>query len=70
MLRHTRRSEIYWYCLHCKQEMPNLIDKVKNQRILNSFREHSCQVPLKTTYKSLETHLHKETTVMSLLGIA
>lgn len=24
MLRHIRHQEIYWYCLYCRQEMPNL----------------------------------------------
>jgi hypothetical protein len=23
LLRHIRPSGIYWYCLHCHQEMPN-----------------------------------------------
>ncbi len=70
MLRHSRHSQIYWYCLHCKQEMPNLTDQLKKRTILNSFREHSCQVPIKTAYNSLETHFHEEKTVMNLLGIA
>ncbi len=70
MLRHSRNSQIYWYCLHCKQEMPNLIDRLKKRTILNSFREHSCKVQIETAYKSVETHLHEEKTVMNLLGIA
>lgn len=24
LLRHVRHSSIYWYCSHCRQEMPNL----------------------------------------------
>ncbi|MFB2975035.1 hypothetical protein [Microseira sp. BLCC-F43] len=24
MLRHARPQQIYWYCNHCRQEMPNL----------------------------------------------
>ncbi len=24
LLRHSRRSGIYWFCSHCHQEMPNL----------------------------------------------
>lgn len=24
LLRHARHGEIYWYCSHCHQEMPNL----------------------------------------------
>ena len=36
----------------------------------NSFREHSCQVQIKTTDISVETDLHEEKTVMNLLGIA
>ncbi|WP_202224016.1 hypothetical protein [Okeania sp. KiyG1] len=70
MLRHSRNSQIYWYCLECKQEMPNLVDKLKKQIILNSFREHSCQAAIKNTYRTVETHLHEEKTVMNLLGIA
>jgi len=55
MLRHTRNSQIYWYCLHCKQEMPDLIDRIKKRTILNS---------------SIKTHLHQEKTVMNLLDVA
>lgn len=69
MLRHSRHSQIYWYCLHCKQEMPNLIDKLKKRIILNSFSEHSCQVSVKALYGSLETHLQGEKTVLNLLGV-
>ena len=70
MLRHSRNSQIYWYCPHCRQEMPNLVDKLKKQIILNSFSEHSCQVAIKTAYRNVETHLQEEKTVMNLLGIA
>ncbi len=24
MLRHARPQQIYWYCNHCRQEMPHL----------------------------------------------
>ncbi|GEM_PF-2049773 len=24
MLRHARHGQIYWFCAHCHQEMPNL----------------------------------------------
>ncbi len=37
MLRHSRNSQIYWYCLDCKQEMPNLIDRLKQRTILTSL---------------------------------
>ncbi|MEL7036844.1 MAG: hypothetical protein AAFO04_14655 [Cyanobacteria bacterium J06592_8] len=23
LLRHIRHSEVYWYCPHCREEMPN-----------------------------------------------
>ncbi len=36
MLRHSRNSQIYWYCLHCKREMPNLIDRLKKRTISTS----------------------------------
>lgn len=70
MLRHSRNSQIYWYCLHCKQEMPNLIDRLKKRTILNSFHEHSCQVPITTIDRSIKMHFHQEKTVINLLGIA
>lgn len=70
MLRHSRHSQIYWYCLHCKQEMPNLTDKVQKRINLNSLREHYCEISTKTAYGSLEIHLQEKTTVMNLLGIA
>jgi hypothetical protein len=24
LLRHTRRQGLYWFCMHCRQEMPFL----------------------------------------------
>ncbi|WP_416676289.1 hypothetical protein [Egbenema bharatensis] len=24
LLRHARHGQVYWFCLHCRQEMPNL----------------------------------------------
>lgn len=34
LLRHVRHNSIYWYCSHCRQEMPNLESirgKARNQ---------------------------------------
>jgi len=25
LLRHARHGQVYWFCLHCRQEMPNLV---------------------------------------------
>ncbi|MGK7948982.1 MAG: hypothetical protein AB4368_09310 [Xenococcaceae cyanobacterium] len=29
LLRHWNNNSKYWFCLHCRQEMPNLEAKVK-----------------------------------------
>ena len=30
LLRHIRSNEIYWFCSHCHQEMPNFSDFLSN----------------------------------------
>ena len=32
LLRHARHGQVYWFCLHCRQEMPNLILTVTSDR--------------------------------------
>jgi hypothetical protein len=55
LLRHVRHSQIYWYCPHCKQEMPNLGDWINNQafshRIKNSS-DHASKPVFSTSIKS------------------
>ncbi|NJO40194.1 MAG: hypothetical protein HC769_12595 [Cyanobacteria bacterium CRU_2_1] len=37
LLRHARRGRVYWFCLHCHQEMPNLLLAVtSDNKTLNS----------------------------------
>ncbi len=31
LLRHVRQGEIYWFCSHCWQEMPDLASKVADR---------------------------------------
>ncbi len=33
MLRHIRQKEIYWYCLSCHQEMPNLTSLMSHKNL-------------------------------------
>ncbi len=35
MLRHVRKSEIYWFCPHCYQEMPDLEGLVRSSQCLH-----------------------------------
>ncbi|PSB17886.1 hypothetical protein C7B61_07670 [filamentous cyanobacterium CCP1] len=32
LLRHARNGKVYWFCLHCRQEMPNLMTVVAASR--------------------------------------
>ncbi|WP_071809972.1 hypothetical protein [Lyngbya aestuarii] len=71
MLRHIRHSQVYWYCSNCKQEMPNLSDCVKISTILNRFRTHSCQIPMKFAdqFPNTPQPQPQEGTVQSILGM-
>ena len=42
MLRHLHlhQSQIYWYCPHCRQEMPNLEERVGIAALLNYSHKH------------------------------
>ena len=44
MLRHTRHGEIYWFCIHCHQEMPNL-----SMAIATSKHSSTKENPLNST---------------------
>lgn len=37
MLRHIRHHEIYWYCLYCRQEMPNLTMLISKSSLLSNI---------------------------------
>ena len=32
LLRHTQAGEIYWFCRHCHQRMPDLATAIKSHR--------------------------------------
>ncbi len=42
MLRHIHlhRSQVYWYCPHCRQEMPNLEEEVGLAALLSYSQKH------------------------------
>lgn len=42
MLRHIHlhRSQVYWYCPHCHQEMPNLEEGIGLTALLNYGQKH------------------------------
>lgn len=35
LLRHARHGQVYWFCLHCRQEMPNLMSVITSERKTN-----------------------------------
>ena len=40
LLRYARKSGVYWYCVHCRQEMPDLasvIEASKQQQHLEKL---------------------------------
>jgi len=40
LLRHARQGNIYWFCSHCRQEMPDpSLEKRNTQRTLVSLSE-------------------------------
>ncbi|MDY6782187.1 MAG: hypothetical protein SW833_06480 [Cyanobacteriota bacterium] len=41
MLRHIRPRHLYWYCPHCRQEMPNFEDWVQKRIFQNTFGKSS-----------------------------
>ncbi len=55
LLRHIRHSQIYWYCPHCKQEMPNFGNWIKTQAFVNEVEKHSVQsqTPLSSTSRKI-----------------
>ncbi len=65
MLRHIRQAQIYWYCSHCKQEMPNLTDWQPINVILNNFRTYSCENPMNFSEQCLKINVKQEETVQS-----
>lgn len=41
LLRHARHGQVYWFCLHCRQEMPNLMSVVTaNERRAANSKEN------------------------------
>ncbi len=42
MLRHIRlhHAQVYWYCRHCRQEMPNLEDGMGIGTLLSYSQKH------------------------------
>ncbi|WP_413160652.1 hypothetical protein ACL6C3_19275 [Capilliphycus salinus ALCB114379] len=67
LLRHIRHSQIYWYCPHCKQEMPNFGDWLKAQAFLNTLEKHSCQAQKQVSNTSIKTRLTEQNSVQSWL---
>ncbi|WP_071809983.1 hypothetical protein [Lyngbya aestuarii] len=67
LLRHIRHSQIYWYCPHCKQEMPNFGNWIKTQAFVNPVEKHSVQSqnPLSSTSK--KNRLHEQNSTQSWL---
>lgn len=40
MLRHIHRQGVYWFCPHCRQEMPDLNAAIAIKRALASSLSH------------------------------
>jgi len=51
LLRHVGAEGVYWYCLSCRQVMPNLMRDVKGDRptpssnAMASLRDKNCKQP-------------------------
>lgn len=66
LLRHIRHSQIYWYCPHCKEEMPNLGDWINTQISLNPISQQSC--PAKAVgLTARNTRLNEQKSIQSWL---
>ena len=37
LLRHTQSGQIYWFCSHCHQKMPDLATAIKAHRSVSSL---------------------------------
>jgi ribosomal protein L37AE/L43A len=44
LLRHARQGNIYWFCSHCRQEMPNLYTVVARSQTKAKLLEDLSQV--------------------------
>lgn len=67
LLRHIRSSQIYWYCPHCKQEMPNLGDWIKAETFVNSVKKSSDQTQKPLASTSVKTPFHQQKSTLSSL---
>ncbi|MDY7021869.1 MAG: hypothetical protein SWJ54_11000 [Cyanobacteriota bacterium] len=61
LLRHIRHSQVYWYCPHCHEEMPNFDKYSIAQAILT-------QEQLSVTPKKMSSHQRDSTPAW--LGLA
>ncbi|TVQ18022.1 MAG: hypothetical protein EA367_15915 [Leptolyngbya sp. DLM2.Bin15] len=48
LLRHARRGGVYWFCPHCRQEMPNLASVVMGYHHSVEIMSVSTSLPLPT----------------------
>ena len=46
LLRHLRRTEVYWYCPHCRLEMPGVESSGQVMSLINDHTESSQVVSL------------------------
>ncbi len=49
LLRHINHSNIYWYCPHCHQEMPDLQGMVTNKRHSPSINDNWLERAISTS---------------------
>ncbi|MDY7021035.1 MAG: hypothetical protein SWJ54_06685 [Cyanobacteriota bacterium] len=69
MLRHIRYSQVYWYCSNCKQEMPNLLDRVRLNKVLAPFGTDSDKVSMKFPEKSSDLQHSQGKIVQNAFGM-
>ncbi|MEB3282587.1 MAG: hypothetical protein VKK42_27080 [Lyngbya sp.] len=67
LLRHIRHSQIYWYCPHCKQEMPNFGDWIKTQAFVNPVEKHSCQAQKPMSSPAVKARSNQQKSILSWL---
>lgn len=67
LLRHVRHSQIYWYCPHCKEEMPNLRDWILAKTIVSPVKQHSIQAQKALSLTSVKTRVSEPKPIESWL---
>ncbi|NET10318.1 MAG: hypothetical protein F6K16_37590 [Symploca sp. SIO2B6] len=50
LLRHSRQNKVYWFCIHCHQEMPNLSSTIKINQVYPKLTPHQADLSLELVH--------------------